>query len=273
MASYPNQVATFSTHVNVTEIIDAGHPNAIQNEVIAIESTIGTTPSFATIGTASGWANTATDYGTLSARLANIEKGVVADTHTQYIKNSVVTTAGDIIVGSGSATVTRLGLGANNTVLVSNGTSPSWVPTSSLPGIQGVQGNQGVQGIQGTTGAGTQGVQGVSGIATFSINAQVGTSYTPVSADVNSLITLNNASAISVTVPTNASVPYAIGTQLNFVWITGAGQPTITAVSPGTTTILSTGSTSTSPKLRVANSVATAIKLDTDKWLITGDIV
>ena len=105
------------------------------------------------------------------------------------------------------------------------------------------------------------------------INAQTGTTYTPVLTDANALVTLNNASAISVTIPTNASVAYTIGTQLNFAWITGAGQPTISAVTPGTTTIISTGATSASPKLRVANSVATAIKIATDIWLVTGDIV
>jgi len=40
----------------------------------------------ATAASASGWANTATDYVTLNGRLANIEKGIVADTHTQYVK-------------------------------------------------------------------------------------------------------------------------------------------------------------------------------------------
>ena len=104
------------------------------------------------------------------------------------------------------------------------------------------------------------------------INAQTGTIYTPVLTDANALVTLNNASAISVTIPTNASVAYTIGTQLTFAWITGAGQPTISAVTPGTTTIISTGATSASPKLRVANSVATAIKIATDIWLVTGDI-
>ena len=80
-ASYPSSVKVFPTHVNVTEVIDASHPNIIQAEVSAIESAVGTTPSLATAATASGWANTATDYGTVTGRLANIESGVVADAH------------------------------------------------------------------------------------------------------------------------------------------------------------------------------------------------
>jgi hypothetical protein len=109
-------------------------------------------------------------------------------------------------------------------------------------------------------------------IITNSINTQTGTTYTPVLSDAAALITLNNASAITVSIPTNASVAYAIGTQINFAWITGAGATTIQAVTSGTTTILSTGATSTAPVLRAVNSVATAIKIDTDKWLVTGDI-
>jgi hypothetical protein len=109
-------------------------------------------------------------------------------------------------------------------------------------------------------------------IFTNSINTQTGTTYTTVLSDAAALITLNNASAITLSIPTNASVAYAVGTQINVAWITGAGQPTISATTPGTTTILSTGSTSTAPKLRVANSVATCIKIATDTWLVTGDL-
>ena len=109
-------------------------------------------------------------------------------------------------------------------------------------------------------------------IFTNSINTQTGTTYTTVLSDAAALITLNNGSAITLSIPTNASVAYAVGTQINVAWITGAGQPTISAATPGTTTILSTGSTSTAPKLRVVNSVATCIKIATDTWLVTGDL-
>jgi len=85
-ATYPNSVKTFTPKVNVIDLIQAADPNSLFDEVTAIESVIGTTPSVATAASASGWANTATDYVTLNGRLANIEKGIVADTHTQYVK-------------------------------------------------------------------------------------------------------------------------------------------------------------------------------------------
>ena len=112
----------------------------------------------------------------------------------------------------------------------------------------------------------------ITGNFVSTINAQTGTTYTPALTDANALVTLNNASAISVTIPTNASVAYPTGTQISFAWVTGAGQPTISAVTPGTTTVLSVGAVAASPKLRVANSVATAIKIATDSWLVTGDV-
>ena len=145
-------------------------------------------------------------------------------------------------------------------------------------GAQGFQGSQGNQGSQGTTGTqgtqgstGAQGSQGSSGVIA-STNAQTGTTFTPALGDATTFVTLNNASAIALTIPTNASVGYAIGTQLNFIQI-GAGQVTISAVTPATTTINSTGATSASPKLRTQNSAATAIKTATDTWYVVGDII
>lgn len=96
--------------------------------------------------------------------------------------------------------------------------------------------------------------------------------YTVADGDQNSLFTMNAATAKKFQIPTDATFNFAIGTQIHFAWITGAGQPSIEAVTPATTTILSTGATSTAPKLRVANSAATAIKLAANSWLVVGDI-
>jgi hypothetical protein len=83
---------------------------------------------------------------------------------------------------------------------------------------------------------------------------------------------MNNAVDKEFRIPTDATFNFAIGTEINFFWITGAGQPSIVAVTPGTTTVISTGATSASPKLRLANSAATAIKLAANSWLVVGDI-
>jgi hypothetical protein len=96
--------------------------------------------------------------------------------------------------------------------------------------------------------------------------------YTVASGDEGYLFSMNNAATAQFSIPTDATFNFAIGTEIHFVWITGAGQPTIGAVTPGTTTVISTGATSATPKLRVANSAASAIKLAANSWLVVGDL-
>ena len=109
-------------------------------------------------------------------------------------------------------------------------------------------------------------------VATIALNAQTGTTYTLVLADASKLVTCSNAAAIAVSIPTNATAAFAIGTIINIQQI-GAGQVTIAAVTPGTTTVTSTGGTAASPKTRVQYSAATCIKTATDAWTVVGDIV
>lgn len=88
-ASYPSSVRSFSTKRNTLDIIDASDPNGIQEEVVAIQTAIGVSPALSTAPSSSGtFSATATTFATLTARLANIETGIVADTHTQYIKRT-----------------------------------------------------------------------------------------------------------------------------------------------------------------------------------------
>jgi hypothetical protein len=96
--------------------------------------------------------------------------------------------------------------------------------------------------------------------------------YTIASGDEGYLFSMNNAATQQFNIPTDATFNFAIGTEVHFVWITGAGQPTIGATTPGTTTVISTGATSATPKLRVVNSAATAIKLAANNWLVVGDL-
>jgi hypothetical protein len=90
--------------------------------------------------------------------------------------------------------------------------------------------------------------------------------------DATTLVTMSSSSALTFSIPTNASVAFAIGTQLNIISI-NTGQVTISAVTPGTTVIASNGASQTSPKLRTLYSSATAIKIATDSWYIVGDVV
>jgi len=105
----------------------------------------------------------------------------------------------------------------------------------------------------------------------LTLNAQTGTTYTFVLTDNSKLVTASNASAQTYSIPTNASVAFPIGTQINLIQI-GAGQVTVNAVTPGTTTIASNAATSASPKCRNQYAAMTLIKVNTDLWYSIGDI-
>jgi hypothetical protein len=93
--------------------------------------------------------------------------------------------------------------------------------------------------------------------------ANTGTAYTPVVADENTMITLSNAGAITVTLPQNSVAAFPIGAEIDFVWL-GVGQPTFVAGTGAT--IVST------PGLKLTDrySVATAKKISTNGWLLLG---
>jgi hypothetical protein len=142
-------------------------------------------------------------------------------------------------------------------------------------GAQGVTGQTGATGATGLTGAtgatgltGATGVTGVTGsdaVLTLTQNQQSGTSYTLAASDVNKLVELSNASAITLTVPTNASVAgFSVGAQVNLLQ-TGAGQVTVGGAG---VTINGTPGL----KLRAQWSSATLIKRATDTWVIVGDL-
>lgn len=101
---------------------------------------------------------------------------------------------------------------------------------------------------------------------TIPLNAQTGTTYTLAAGDAGELVTLANASAITLTVPTNASVPFAIGTQIT---IARAGSGTLTVVGDTGVTVNSAEGNS---KLRVQWSAATLIKTNTNSWILIGDL-
>ena len=95
--------------------------------------------------------------------------------------------------------------------------------------------------------------------------------YTAVLTDqYQKIISMNKATAVAVKIPTNASVAYPVGTVLN-VLNKGAGTVTISAVTSGTTTIVSAGATSAAPTLGTAK-MAACVKVATDTWYVVGAI-
>lgn len=102
-------------------------------------------------------------------------------------------------------------------------------------------------------------------VVNLSLNAQTGTTYTLVLADNGKLVTLSNASAIALTVPTNASVAFPTGAIINIQQI-GAGQVTV-AGDTGVTVTSTPGL-----KLRAQYSAASIVKTGTDSWTLIGDL-
>lgn len=110
-----------------------------------------------------------------------------------------------------------------------------------------------------------------NGLVTFNVGSDQTADYTAVSADqYQGLVVMNKATSIAFKIPTNASVAYPVGTVIT-VLNKGAGTCTISAVTSGTTTILSAGATAAAPTLGQYKTAA-CIKTATDTWYVVGAI-
>ena len=145
-----------------------------------------------------------------------------------------------------------------NAVEVYDGSN--WVSVGSSGDITGI-----------TTGT-DSGLSGgvTSGTATLRLklefDAETGTTYTLVAGNLNQLVTLNNASPITLTVPPSV---FSAGDVINIAQI-GAGQ--VTLAQGAGVTINSTGATATAPKLRATYSAASIVCTASNTFLVVGDI-
>ena len=101
---------------------------------------------------------------------------------------------------------------------------------------------------------------------TLSFNAQTGTTYTLVAADLGKLVTTSNASAVTVTIPPSV---FSAGNQINVQSI-GVG---LTSFAAGAgVTITSTGATAAAPVLRARYSACTIICTANNTFTVVGDL-
>jgi hypothetical protein len=101
---------------------------------------------------------------------------------------------------------------------------------------------------------------------TLSFNAQTGTTYTLVAADLGKLVTTSNASPVVVTIPPSV---FAAGNQINVQSI-GVG---LTSFAAGAgVTITSTGASAAAPILRARYSACTIICTASDVFTVVGDL-
>jgi hypothetical protein len=111
----------------------------------------------------------------------------------------------------------------------------------------------------------------MNGLTSFTVGSDQTADYTTVLADqYQALIPMNKATAIALKIPTNASVAYPVGTVIT-VLNKGVGSCTISAVTSGTTTVLSAGATAAAPTLAQYKTAA-CIKTATDTWYVVGAI-
>lgn len=99
------------------------------------------------------------------------------------------------------------------------------------------------------------------------INTQTGTTYTLVLADAGKLVTMENGSAQTVTIPTNASVAFPIGTTIAILGL-GAGTVTI----EGDTGVTVNGDVAGSVDISAQYGSVAIVKLGADTWNIVGSI-
>jgi hypothetical protein len=140
---------------------------------------------------------------------------------------------------------------ANNTTIntQNNGGSTSSASTLNF-----------TSGLAGTTSSGTTTVSVSSNVTT-----QTAT-YTIALADNNSVVQMNSSSALTLVVPTDASVAFPVGSQV-IVSQKGTGQVTLSGAAGVTI-----ASNSSKIKTTGQNSAAVLIKLASNSWLLGGDI-
>ena len=185
------------------------------------------------------------------------------DTAANWTSNNPTLGAGEIGYETDTA---KYKIGTGSTAW----TSLAYAYTAGAQGTTGAQGASGTNGAQGLTGSqgatGAQGTTGTTGGGIAGFNAQTGTTYTLVAGDVNKLVTANNASAITITVPPSV---FSANDVINVQQI-GAGQVTFAAGSG--VTITSNGATSAAPKIRAQYSACSIICSASNTFTIIGDI-
>ena len=104
-------------------------------------------------------------------------------------------------------------------------------------------------------------------IEVSSINAQTGTSYTLALSDRGQTVTMSNASANTLTIPTNASVAFDTGSVVHVIML-GAGTTTIT----GDTGVTVNGVSAGSGDINNQYQGVSLLKIGTNTWVASGDI-
>lgn len=268
---------------NVDQFTVAIDPDTANEEIVFITGNSGDT--FTIVRGRSG--STAITHAS-GATVRHVMTSNDLDYFNTAIQPATLTAKGDTYVATASGVVTNLAAGSNGQVLTADSTvakglkwaTPATGSVTSVTAGTGLSGGTitttGTIAIDATvaTLTGTQTLTNKTLTSptintpktTIGFNAQTGTTYSLVLTDQDKLVTLSNASAITLTVPNGI---FSTGQQIN-VQALGAGQVSI--ASDGTTVLTSTGATSTAPKLRAQYSAATIICTSSNNFTVIGDL-
>lgn len=135
---------------------------------------------------------------------------------------------------------------------------------NAVAGPQGPKGDPGPTGPKGDTGEqGPIGPQGPAGSSSYTVTSQAGATYTLQLSDAGTFIVFTGSSATTVTVPTNASVAFPVGSRV-VVFQQGTGQVSV-AASGGVTIQSDPGN-----KIAAQYGGAELVKLATNTWALVG---
>ncbi len=113
----------------------------------------------------------------------------------------------------------------------------------------------------------TDGTQTKEGVPSRTTVDSKTADYTLVLTDRDKMIEVNSSSALTISIPTDASVNFPIGTSIDLLRV-GSGAVTIAAATPATTTLNHTPGN----KLRAQWSSATLFKRAANTWVLMGDL-
>ena len=238
---------------NVDQFTVAIDPDTANEEIVFITANSGDTFTIVR-----GRAGTSQITHASGATVRHVLTSDDLDYFNTALQPAQLTAKGALISASAAGTAGILSVGTNGQVLTVDSTATNgikWETPASLPSQTGNSGKY-------LTTNGTAASWGAA-VSTLDItfNAQTGTSYTLLSSDVNKLVTLSNASTVTVTVPNGV---FTTGQQINLQRL-GAGA--VNVASDGTTVITGTGT-----GLRAQYSAATLICTSSNNFTLIGDI-
>lgn len=246
----------------ITEILDAA---------TAAATSAGAAATSATNAAGGATAAATSASGALTSASSASASAVSSATSATNSANSAAAAAATLAAG-----ITGVSASADGEVVLFSGTTGKAAKRSNtLTGLLKL-----TAGVAGAAAAGTDYLAPAAiGVSVQAFDAQLfsnipqtvvsGGNYTLVAADAQKHIFHGTAEASTrtVTIPANASVPYPIGTAITFIVQNGSGAFTI-AINSDTMRLAGFGTTGS--RTLVANGVATAIKVASTEWIISG---